>query len=115
MQVVAPATAAERRGFVLLSGDSAMVLGDSAMVPGDSTMVPGEAPQSPADGIEVTVGPIPGWAYDGVVRVALPRDDRTFCTWLATLTPDSLVERFGELAPARLDQLGHALKLARIE
>jgi mRNA interferase MazF len=68
-----------------------------------------------AVGIEVGLGRREGLAHDGVVRVALPRDGHIFCTWLATLTPENLVERAGELSPQKLDQLTNALRLAGIE
>ncbi|MDT4991697.1 MAG: mRNA interferase MazF [Actinoplanes sp.] len=51
----------------------------------------------------------------GVVRVALPRDGRVFCTWLLALTPDYLIGRIGVLSPEKLRQLDNALRLASIE
>ena len=53
--------------------------------------------------------------HNGVVRVALPRDGRVFCTWLVILTRESLVDRAGALSRTKLDQLANALRLARIE
>ena len=51
----------------------------------------------------------------GVVRVALPQKGHIFCTWLVTLTRESLVERAGVLPATRLDQLAAALRLAQVE
>ena len=104
IRVVAPATAEQTRGFRLLSAAAA---GE----PSAATLSPGVR----AVGIEVTVGVEAGLVPDGVVRVALPRDGQIFCTWLVSLSPEYLVERAGELSPAKLDELGQALRLAGIE
>ena len=64
---------------------------------------------------QVAVGTDEGLPRDGVVRVALPREGRIFCTWLVTLTRESLVERAGALSRRKLDQLANALRLAGIE
>jgi mRNA interferase MazF len=107
MHIVAAATADEKHGFVVLSGEEAadgrvlrQVL-DSA----DPRIV----------GVEVELGVLEGLPYDGVVRVALPRDGHIFCTWLVTLNRENLVERVGALSIAKLDQLANALRLASIE
>jgi mRNA interferase MazF len=68
-----------------------------------------------AVGIEVAVGPEEGLADHGVVRVALPREGKIFCTWTVTLTEDHLIERIGALSPDRLRELDNAMQLAGIE
>jgi mRNA interferase MazF len=104
MQIVAPATAAERRGFRVLSGEEA-----------SDARVVASADAAGGVGIEVTIGRSEGLPYEGVVRVGLPRDGRIFCTWLLTLTADDLIERAGVLSPAKLEQLANALRLAAVE
>src|SRR5262249_37001093 len=109
MQVVAPATADEKRGVVVVSGE---VAADSRVM----QQVIGSAGTGIGGvGIEVEVGTREGLPYDGVVRVALPRDGQVFCTWLVTLTRESLVERAGTLSRTKLGQLANALRLAHIE
>ncbi|GAA2355997.1 hypothetical protein Cme02nite_48970 [Catellatospora methionotrophica] len=109
MQIVRPATAEEKRGFVVLSGEEAA----------DSRLLRQFA--DPVDtgirgvGIEVVIGAAEGLSFAGVIRVALARDDRIFCTWLTTLTAESLLERAGALSAAKLGQLANALCLARLE
>ncbi|GAA0519543.1 hypothetical protein Ade02nite_80680 [Paractinoplanes deccanensis] len=98
MQVVAAATAGERRGFVLLSPEEAER----------------ERPGGIA-GIEVPLGVADGLPRAGVVRVALPYDRRVFCTWQASLGRDDLVERVCVLPAATMERLGLALRLAGIE
>ena len=98
IRVVAPATAEQTRGFRLLSAAAASEP-SAAIV----------SPDIRAVGIEVTIGADAGLVPDGVIRVALPRDGHIFCTWLVTLSPEYLVERAGELSPAKLDELGQAL------
>jgi mRNA interferase MazF len=66
-------------------------------------------------GVEIEVGAYDDLPFDGVVRVALPRDGHIFCTWLVTLNREDLVERVGELSPAKRAQLENALRLARVE
>lgn len=38
-----------------------------------------------------------------------------FCTWLVSLSRESLIERAGGLSRTKLEQLANALRLARIE
>jgi mRNA interferase MazF len=109
MQVVAPATAEQKRGFVVLSAEQAADSRVMQQVIGAAGIGVGGV------GIEVEVGAPEGLPHDGVVRVALPRDGRIFCTWLVTLTRESLVERTGALSRTKLDQLTNALRLARVE
>jgi mRNA interferase MazF len=109
MQIVAPATDEEKRGFVVLSGEEAA---DSRVI----QQVIGSAGAGIGGiGVEIEVGSREGLPHDGVVRVALPRDDRIFCTWLVTLTRESLAERAGALSSTKLVHLANALRLARIE
>jgi mRNA interferase MazF len=103
MQIVAPATAAEKRGFLVLSGEEACDARQRERA---------LAADVSAVGVEVGIGLDEGLPFDGVVRLALPRDGRIFCTWLLTLTPDHLIERVGELSPAKLEQLDTALRLS---
>jgi mRNA interferase MazF len=108
MRIVAPATVEERRGYVLLSGEEASELRAKRMAAPADADVRGM-------GVEVEIGAREGLPYDGVVRVALPRQGKIYCTWLVTLTRDDLVERAGALSPVRLRQLGDALHLAGLE
>lgn len=109
MQVVAPASAQERRGFVVLSGEEAA----------DATTLRQVVDSAGADiggvGVEIEIGTPEGLPYDGVVRLALPRGGHIFCTWLVRLPRDSFVEQVGTLSGTKLDQLTNALHLARIE
>lgn len=109
IRIVAPATVEQKRGFVVLSGEEAA---DSRAV---RQVIDSAGTGIGGVGIEIDVGIREGLPYDGVVRMALPRDGHLYCTWLATLTRESLVERIGALPPAKLDQLANALRLAHIE
>ncbi|MCP2328378.1 mRNA interferase MazF [Hamadaea flava] len=109
IQIVAPATAPEKHGFVVLSGEQAADPGVMRQV------IASAGPGVGGVAIEVDVGAWEGLTHGGVVRVGLPREDRIFCTWLVTLTQQSLAEKAGELSPATLDQLANALRLARME
>jgi mRNA interferase MazF len=109
MQVVPSATAEQKRGFVVLTGEEAADPEVSRQILGSAGTGIGGV------GIEVEIGIHEGLPGGGVVRVALPRDGHVFCTWLVTLTRESLVERAGALSRTRLDQLANALRLARIE
>jgi mRNA interferase MazF len=109
MHIVAAATEDEKRGFVVLSGEEAA----------DSWALEQVRGSADADirgvGVEIEIGTPEGLPREGVVRVALPRNGHIFCTWLVTLTPESLVERTGVLSSTKLDHLANALRLARIE
>jgi len=109
MQIVAPATGEQKRGFVVLSGEEAA---DSRVM---QQVIGSTGPGIGGVGVEVQVGTREGLPHDGVVRLAFPRDGHIFCTWLVTLTRESLVERAGALSRTKLDQLANALRLARIE
>jgi mRNA interferase MazF len=111
MQVVAPAAAHERRGFVVLSGEEAAdpaTLRQAVDSAGAGAGIGGV-------GVEIAIGAAEGLLYDGVVRLAFPRGEHIFCTWLVTLPRDSFVEQVGALSSTKLDQLSNALHLARVE
>lgn len=76
MRIVAPATAEEKRGFVILSGEEAIDSDTMQRVIGSA----GTA----IIGVEVEIDTPEGRSH-GVVRVALPRKGHIFCTWLVTL------------------------------
>jgi mRNA interferase MazF len=109
MQIVAPASVDERRGFVVLSGEEAA---DSSAV---QQIVARAGAGIGGVGVEVEIGTREGLPYEGVVRLALPRNGHLFCTWLVTLTREDLIERAGALSSTKLDQLENALRLAGIE
>jgi mRNA interferase MazF len=105
MQIVAPATAAEKRGFLIMSGDQA--------VDADTRRrVVAEAGPVQAVGIEVWFGSSEGLAEEGVVRVALPQKGTTFCTWAMSLSEELLIERIGVCSPEKLRELDAAIELA---
>jgi mRNA interferase MazF len=108
MQIVAPASIEERRGYLLLSGEQASESRAMQRVASAGADIRGV-------GVEVEIGTPEGLPYEGVVRVALPRDGHIFCTWLVTLTPEYLVERAGTLSSMKLGELDNALRLAGIE
>jgi len=68
-----------------------------------------------AVGVEVEIGPCEGFAYEGVVRIGLPRAGHISCTWLVSLNRQHLIERAGALPSAKLGQLENALRLAGVE
>ncbi len=105
MQVVAPATSAERRGFLIMSGDQAV----DANVRRRNVA---EAPSVHGVVIEVWFGRSEGLAEEGVVRVALPQDGAIFCTWATSLNEEFLIERIGACSPEKLHELDVAMELA---
>ena len=105
MQIVAPATPAEKRGFVVMSGEQALDADNRRCIVA-------EAGPARAVGIEVFFGTPEGLAEAGVVRVALPQDGTIFCTWGVGLTEDSLIERIGTCSPEKLNELDVAMELA---
>ena len=106
VQIVAPATPVEKQGFLLMSGDDAVDAGKRRH------LVDAAGPHARAVGIEVFLGPREGLAEEGVVRVALPRDGKIFCTWSTTVSEESLIKRIGTLTPAKQHELEVALALA---
>jgi mRNA interferase MazF len=105
MQIVAPATSAERRGFLIMSGDQAV----DADVRRRNVA---EVRPVQAVLIEVRFGGSEGLAEEGVVRVALPQDGTIFCTWGTSLSEDFLTERIGACSPEKLHELDVAMELA---
>ncbi|MBC2934016.1 type II toxin-antitoxin system PemK/MazF family toxin [Nocardioides sp. zg-1228] len=105
MQIVAPATSAEKRGFLIMSGDQAVDADNRRRMVA-------EAGQVQAIGIEVWFGSSEGLAEEGVVRVALPQNATVFCTWGTRLGEELLVERIGACSPEKLRELDAAIQLA---
>jgi mRNA interferase MazF len=111
IQIVAPATDAQKQGFVVLSPE-AFLSREVALSPD----IAAEAgPSAALTGIEVPLGSDEGLARPGVVRVALPHPDHIFCTWQLTVARESLIEPAGSLSPAKMHELATALRLAGIE
>ncbi|MEV6349687.1 hypothetical protein [Actinoplanes sp. NPDC051851] len=106
VQIVAPATPAQKAGFLLLSGDQAADPDERRRV------LDAAGPDPRATGIEVFFGAEEGLAEPGVVRVALPQQGKIFCTWGTTVSRDSLLTRIGLLSPAKQHELDVALALA---
>lgn len=105
MQIVAPATSAEKRGFLIMSGDQ--------VVDADNRRrIVAEAGPVRAVGIEVWFGSSEGLAEEGVVRVALPQDGTIFCTWAMSLSEEFLIDRIGVCSPGKLHELDVAMELA---
>jgi mRNA interferase MazF len=105
MQIVAPATSAEKRGFLIMSGDQ--------VVDADNRRrIVAEAGPVRAVGIEVWFGSSEGLAEEGVVRVALPQYGTIFCTWGMSLSEEFLIERIGVCSPEKLRELDVAMELA---
>lgn len=105
MQIVAPATSAEKRGFLIMSGDQAVDADNRRRIVAEAG--PGQAV-----GIEVWFGSSEGLAEEGVVRVALPQNGKIPCTWAMSLSEDLLVERIGVCSPEKLFELDAAIELA---
>ncbi|WP_433343788.1 hypothetical protein [Micromonospora sp. CA-111912] len=106
MQIVEPATPAQRLGFVLMSGEQAVDADELRRI------VKEAGPDPRAIGIEVFFGAEEGLGESGVVRVALPKDGKIFCTWSTTISEEYLIERIGTLSPAKQHELDVALELA---
>jgi mRNA interferase MazF len=106
IRVVPPATPEQRRGFVVLSGEEAADDRERQRI------IAAAGPDVGAVGAEVAIGTAEGLPFEGVVRVAFPRDGRIFCTWETTLTPDDLIERAGRLSAGKQRQLVIVLRLA---
>lgn len=105
IQIVAPATSAEKRGFLIMSGDQVVDADNRRRILADADPVQ-------AVGIEVWFGSSEGLAEEGVVRVALPQDGTMFCTWAMSLSEEFLMERIGVCSPEKLHELDVAMELA---
>lgn len=106
MQIVEPATPAQKLGFVLMSGEQAVDVDERRRILEEA------GPDPIAVGIEVSFGAEEGLAESGVVRVALPKAGKIFCTWGTTVGEESLIKRIGTLSPAKQHELDVALALA---
>jgi mRNA interferase MazF len=106
MQIVEPATPAQKLGFVLMSGEQAVDVDERCRI------LEAAGPDPRAIGVEVFFGAEEGLAQSGVVRLALPKAGKIFCTWGTTVSAESLLERIGTLGPAKLHELDVALALA---
>jgi mRNA interferase MazF len=109
VQIVAPATPAEKQGFVLMSGEQAVDADERRRI------VDAAGPHARAIGIEVFFGAREGLAEEGVVRVVLPMDGKIFCTWMLSLGGESLIERIGVLSSAKQRELDIAMELSGAE
>ena len=105
MQIVAPATSAEKRGFLIMSGDQAVDADNRRRIVAEAGPVQ-------AVGIEVWFGSSEGLAEEGVVRVALPQNGTIFCTWAMSLSEEFLIERIGVCSPEKLHELNATIELA---
>jgi mRNA interferase MazF len=105
MQIVAPATSDEKRGFLIMSVDQAVDADNRRRIVAEAGPVR-------AVGIEVWFGSSEGLAEEGVVRVALPQDGTIFCTWGMSLSEEFLIERIGVCSPEKLHELDVAMELA---
>jgi mRNA interferase MazF len=94
----------ELRPVVVLSGDEASGFQVIQVVPPADTDISGL-------GVEVAIGPIDDLAYEGVLRLVFPHPDFLFCTWLTSVTAQSLVKRAGVLSPEKLEEIDAALRL----
>jgi mRNA interferase MazF len=107
IRVVGPATAEQKRGFVVLTGAEAA--DDRAR----ERIIAAAGPSIGAVGAEVSVGTAEGLPFEGVVRVAFPRAGQIFCTWETALTADDLIERAGTLSSEKQHQLDVVMRLAQ--
>ena len=106
VQIVPPATATEKLGFVLMSGEQAADANERCRI------IEAAGPHVRAIGIEVFLGTQEGLATEGVVRVALPRSGKIFCTWTLSLGWIDLIQRIGVLSPSKQNELDVALELS---
>jgi mRNA interferase MazF len=65
-------------------------------------------------GVEVPLGAIEGVAYEAVVRLAFPHPDFFFCTWLTSLTAESLIERAAVLPAGKVEEVDEAIRLCSL-
>lgn len=103
IRVVRPATAEEKRGFLVLTGAEAA---DDRV---RERLVAAAGRTVAAVGAEVAIDGLP---FEGVVRVAFPRAGQIFCTWETAVTADDLIERIGALSPGTQRRLETVLRLA---
>lgn len=96
----------EARPVVLIEGDEASGFQAMQIVPASGVDISGL-------GIEVPIDAIEGLPYEGVLRLGFAHPDFLFCTWLTTVTTESLIERAAVLPPAKVAEIDEALRLAR--
>ncbi|KUL41324.1 hypothetical protein [Actinoplanes awajinensis] len=101
VQIVAAATAEQKRGFVILTPEQAA----GARPVADT---------GPLVGIEVPIDLSETLHQVGVVRVALPRNGHIFCTWELTVEPGALTERVTTLPAETMRQLDQAIDIGRV-
>jgi mRNA interferase MazF len=65
--------------------------------------------------VEVSVGIEEGLPSEEVVRLALPRQGTTPCTWLVTLGREDLIERVGVLPMAKMEEIDIAVDSAGLD
>jgi mRNA interferase MazF len=109
MQIVPPATPAQKHGFVVMSGGEAIDAEKRQRIIDSAGSAVG------AVGVEVAIGAEEGLPHEGVVRVALSKEGKIFCTWMLMLSEDCLIERAGVLSPEKLREFDNAMELAAIE
>lgn len=97
----------ELRPVVLVGGDETSGFEAIQVVPPAGMDISGL-------GVEVPIGAIDGLAYEGVLRLAFPNPDFLFCTWLTSVTADSLVRCGGTLPPGKLEEVDEALRLCSL-
>jgi mRNA interferase MazF len=104
IRVVTPATDSQKQGFLVLTGAEAA---DDEV---RRRMLSAAGPSAGVIGAEVAIEGLP---FEGVVRVAFPRDGHIFCTWETALAPEDLIERITVLSPERQRQLDIVMRLAQ--
>jgi mRNA interferase MazF len=95
-----------RRPVVVLSQDESSGFEVMLVVPPADSDISGL-------GIEVAVGHVPGLAFEGVLRFALPGPGYTPCTWVTSVSRQDLIERAGALAPVKVQELDDAIRLSQ--
>ncbi len=106
VEIVVPATSAQKRGFLVMSGE------DAIDVEQRRRLIDAAGPAVAAIGVEVSIGIEEGLAREGVVRVAFPKAGVIFCTWMLTISAAYLIERVGVLSAEKLRGLDNAIHLA---
>ena len=98
----------ERSPVVILSFDDASEVRAMMVVAPARTNIEGVA-------VEVSVGNEEGLAFEGALRVALPRSDGITCTWLVTLSRTALLGCAGRLSSSKVALLNDALRRGDFE
>lgn len=95
----------EPRPVVLVSGDEASGFEAMQVVAPSGVDISGL-------GIEVRLGAIEGLPHEGVLRLGYSNPDFLFCTWMTTVTAESLLRRAAVLPPAKVDEIDEAMRLS---